>query len=730
MRSIFKWILLACFLASPLFSADLPKFLKLKDDGSWMLDSRFSFRVGRYYGDKWAYSGQQGIVAEAGYPKRDAGNFELRGALDGFRFEESVRALAADRFSAEWKLAAADKPVPCKLLYLSVDLPADRGIAVAFDGKPFEMKSDKARANLFDRRVKKLSISDPDGEIVISGDFIAILAGYFDRNDGRYYQLRILPPDGAGRTGDVAKWELKLEFAASFTRTDVESHPLDLSAAFTGSFRDEQSGDGKGGWTDQGPEMDLRSFEPGKGTYAGVRVDTIDPAANGGKSCVILGRTFPASAGVDLGKAPKGMKTLYLLHASGWTPMPPDAVGTIAVTYADGSREEIPVVGGRDCGNWYTPAEGPNAHVVWQGKVPTSTVGLYLSEFPLKGVPKHLEFRKGEGDSVIWMVAGAALADGRTRFQRKSDFIVKNGPNWLPIDFGRKTVAGSPLDFSVFRDKVPAGTYGFVVATKEGHLGFEKAPGKRLRLLGPNLVGSANYLSRDMVAELVEQLDSLGYNTIRFHHFESGLLDSKAKDSLTIDPAQLDKLQYLFAELKKNGYYLCLDLYASRRLKPGDNIPEFDNSGEYSMHSEIEARLVDVHCEQTVQLRPVSGDAAQLKQLFYNVIRNAVQAMPNGGKLLIRGHSDGGGVALEFIDSGCGITPEELSTMFQAFKTNRSGGNGIGTMVIERICREHGAEFGLRSVPGEGTVFQIRFPLGGNRVRLLPPAEPTEGEKA
>lgn len=148
------------------------------------------------------------------------------------------------------------------------------------------------------------------------------------------------------------------------------------------------------------------------------------------------------------------------------------------------------------------------------------------------------------------------------------------------------------------------------------------------------------------------------------------------------------------------------------------------------MHSEIEARLVDVQCEQTVQLRPISGDAAQLKQLFYNVIRNAVQAMPNGGKLLIRGHSDGGGVVLEFIDTGCGITAEELSTMFQAFKTNRSGGNGIGTMVIERICREHGAEFGLRSVPGEGTGFQIRFPLGGNRVRLLPPAAPAGEEKA
>ena len=583
MRSIFKWILFACFLTSPLFSAELPKFLNLKDDGSWVLDSRYTFRVGRYHGDKWAYSGQQGVIPEAGSPKRSAGSFELRGSWDGFRFEESVRAVAPGRFSAEWKLAAADKAVPCKLLFLSLDLPVDRDISIAFDGNPFEMKSDKARANVFERRVKKVAVSDPDGEIVISGDFTAVLAGYFDRADGRYYQLRILPPDGSGRTGDVAKWELALEFAASFTRTDVKSHPLDLSAAFTGSFRDERAADGKGGWTDQGPEMDLRDFKPGKGTYAGIRVDTVDPDSNGGKSCVILGRTFPASAAADLGDAPKGLNTLYLLHASGWTPIPPAVVGTIAVTYADGSKEEIPVAGGRDCGNWYMPADGPNAHVAWQGKVPSSTVGLYLSAFPLKGVPKRLEFRKGEGDSVIWMVAGAALADGRARFPRKSDFVVKNGPDWLPIDFDRKTVAGSPLDFSVLREKVPAGTYGFVVATKEGHLGFENAPGKRLRLLGPNLVGSANYLSREMTAELVEQLGSLGYNTIRFHHFEGGLIDPKAKDSLTFDPAQLDKLQYLFAELKKNGYYLCIDLYASRRLKPGDNIPEFDNSGDYSM---------------------------------------------------------------------------------------------------------------------------------------------------
>lgn len=145
------------------------------------------------------------------------------------------------------------------------------------------------------------------------------------------------------------------------------------------------------------------------------------------------------------------------------------------------------------------------------------------------------------------------------------------------------------------------------------------------------------------------------------------------------------------------------------------------------MRPEIEARLVTVTCEWGRNRQPIQGDAGQLKQVFYNVIRNAVQAMQNGGTLLIRSYDDPEYLTVEFADSGCGITPEELSTMFLAFKTNRSGGNGLGTMIIERICREHGAEFGLRSIPGKGTVFQLRFPIGNRRVRLLPsPATPED----
>ncbi len=138
------------------------------------------------------------------------------------------------------------------------------------------------------------------------------------------------------------------------------------------------------------------------------------------------------------------------------------------------------------------------------------------------------------------------------------------------------------------------------------------------------------------------------------------------------------------------------------------------------MRPEIEARQVTVNCAWGAEkLPPISGDASQLKQAFYNIIRNAVQAMSNGGELEIFGYADSDNLLVEFADTGKGITPEELNTMFTAFKTHKAGGNGIGMMIIERVCREHGAQFGVVSVPGKGAAFQIRFPRGGRRLRML-----------
>lgn len=164
-------------------------------------------------------------------------------------------------------------------------------------------------------------------------------------------------------------------------------------------------------------------------------------------------------------------------------------------------------------------------------------------------------------------------------------------------------------------------------------------------------------------------------------------------------------------------------------LRPGKpqfapvSIPELIVETLTFMRQEILARGVEVKCDWAApELPPVRGDAAQLKQCFYNLIRNALQAMGAGGALSIGCRADAEFLYLVFDDTGSGIGPGVLAEMFKPFKTFRPGGNGIGMMIVERVCREHGALLGIDSREGEGTAISIRFPLRDHRLRVLPPS--------
>ena len=140
------------------------------------------------------------------------------------------------------------------------------------------------------------------------------------------------------------------------------------------------------------------------------------------------------------------------------------------------------------------------------------------------------------------------------------------------------------------------------------------------------------------------------------------------------------------------------------------------------MHRELDSRRITVDCQWPEDLLPrISGDPQQLKQAFFNIIKNALQAMTAGGSLLIAARREDDVLHLSFTDRGSGMTKEQLGDMFTPFKTSKATGNGLGMMIIQRVCREHGAEFGVNSKPEEGTTVSIRFPLGGRRIRVLPP---------
>ena len=137
------------------------------------------------------------------------------------------------------------------------------------------------------------------------------------------------------------------------------------------------------------------------------------------------------------------------------------------------------------------------------------------------------------------------------------------------------------------------------------------------------------------------------------------------------------------------------------------------------MRPELEDRRVAVLLSCPDELPPVYIDANQMKQVFFNILRNALQAMPGGGRLTLSFTADDRTVCVSIRDSGSGIPEAEFRRIFEAYHTTKQGGNGIGLMIVQRIVRDHGGLVEVASKQGEGTVFRIVLPLADRRIRLL-----------
>lgn len=126
---------------------------------------------------------------------------------------------------------------------------------------------------------------------------------------------------------------------------------------------------------------------------------------------------------------------------------------------------------------------------------------------------------------------------------------------------------------------------------------------------------------------------------------------------------------------------------------------------------------VDVEIKEDLPI--IMADHNQLKQAFFNVLKNAMEAMGNGGDLKIRTHSDNEFVLIHFADSGPGIPQEDLSKIFQPYFTTKKTGSGLGMMIVQRILNDHGGKVGIDSRPDVGTVVTLEFPQKHRRMRLL-----------
>lgn len=105
-------------------------------------------------------------------------------------------------------------------------------------------------------------------------------------------------------------------------------------------------------------------------------------------------------------------------------------------------------------------------------------------------------------------------------------------------------------------------------------------------------------------------------------------------------------------------------------------------------------------------------DTAKIKQVILNLCRNAVEAMPDGGCLTLKGYHSRGMVVLEVSDDGIGV-PDDIN-VFELFKTTKPGGTGLGLPLVQQIVSAHDGTIAYKSKPGRGATFKVSLPLSEN----------------
>jgi signal transduction histidine kinase len=147
------------------------------------------------------------------------------------------------------------------------------------------------------------------------------------------------------------------------------------------------------------------------------------------------------------------------------------------------------------------------------------------------------------------------------------------------------------------------------------------------------------------------------------------------------------------------------------------NLNQIVQSSVALLRRQIDLRGVELLDDYAPQVLEVSVDRNQIMQVFYNLITNALDAMPHGGSLTIRTKAEDDSATVEFTDTGVGIPAEYIDKIFEPFFTTKpeAKGTGLGLSISYNIVNQFGGKIEVDSQPGKGSTFKVRLPLSTKR---------------
>jgi len=256
------------------------------------------------------------------------------------------------------------------------------------------------------------------------------------------------------------------------------------------------------------------------------------------------------------------------------------------------------------------------------------------------------------------------------------------------------------------------------------------SPSPEILLILRDITEARNQEARDAESERLSAVTTLAAgvaheigNPLNSLHIYLQLLE---RDLRTLDPASREKLERHVRICQ--GEIARLDRIVSQFLKavrPTNPTLEPCSANAILeemlevLGPEITNRNLLVEKELKPDLPSILADRNQIKQAFFNIIRNSLQAMTKNGILYLRTELMDDGVLFTFRDTGGGISPEALQRIFEPYFTTKHEGSGLGLMIVERIIRDHNGRIEVSSEKGRGTAFRVYLPVAERRVRLL-----------
>jgi two-component system sensor histidine kinase AtoS len=125
---------------------------------------------------------------------------------------------------------------------------------------------------------------------------------------------------------------------------------------------------------------------------------------------------------------------------------------------------------------------------------------------------------------------------------------------------------------------------------------------------------------------------------------------------------------------------------------------------------ELEQANISLSIQEKGPLPEIRGDSEHLVRAFSNLVKNAKQAMPDGGTLTITAETEDKGLCLHFTDTGIGMDHLTLENIFNPFFTTKDKGTGLGLAITHKIIQEHGGTILVSSMLGTGSTFTLTLP--------------------